>query len=365
MSGAMKGWRRIVAAAILGALPAGAFEVPKPDDDVKDEERKLEVRVIDRNQDVAEDIIVKATGKLVIKPGVTLKFAAGKGLVARGVVEAVGTRDKPVVFAARDETKGWANVALLGNDTRGSRFEWCRFSGGRGCAVKFTAELEYEKLLPWGDKEGGICGGAMFLTETDKVEIRSCRFEKNAAVMGGAICCWGQASPTIEGNLFVDNMGVEDAGAIHAVLLSSPAITGNYFIGNAAKYGGALHCLHRATPEIKGNYIAKNKALSAGGGLSFFNASPNVEGNFVAENAAEKEGGGANCAAGAKPVLSGNFIGENTDPSGDSKGLKASGGDPEKKIPPASFVEEDMAKKADVLEALKKAGVMDLPERLK
>src|SRR5437868_14842282 len=103
-----------------------------------------EERSIDKDTEVAEDIVVAKGDKLVIQPGVTLKFAPDAGIVCRGVIEAKGTQVRPIKFVPRDSGKGWRNIALLAPGSDGSAFSFCRFTGGHGRPVRFTLDPHFK-----------------------------------------------------------------------------------------------------------------------------------------------------------------------------------------------------------------------------
>ncbi len=327
--------------------------------------KKPTVITIGKDTAFAKDLVVEAGQKLVVKPGVTLRFAEGAGIVARGVIEARGTKDKPIVFTAKDPGKGWGNVSLLGKGADGSVLEHCRFSLGRGRKVAFDRKLKFVKFAAGGEKDMYVitCGGALFIYGTSKANVRHCRFTRNIAYWGAAVSCWGGGNPTISGCYFGSNGDrfTEDAGAIHCVLKSNPLIRGNYFEKNTAKYGGALHCLHGSAPAISGNYISGNKARGNSSAISCFNrASPAIAGNFISGNTVQRDKGVAiETVSHSKPTIKGNYIRGNINGKEKEANLHANdsfGGKPDE----STCEEQEPAKKEDVLRALKKAGVLDL-----
>jgi len=320
--------------------------------------------IIDADTTVEKDLVIRADEKLFIKPGVTLKFAEGTGIISEGVIEAKGTRDKLIVFTAKDSAKGWKNICLGGPAKEGSVLEYCKFSGGRGRVARFKqATLEFEKFPAPGDDEGVDvnCGGALFIYGPGKVEVRSCRFEGNVAYWGGAVNCWGEASPTITKCYFSGNKGEEDAGAIHCVARSNPTISENYFTSNSAKYGGAIHCLHGSSPLIQDNYISENRASGNSSAVSCFSkSSPTITGNYIAGNMVERDEGMAiETVLHSKPVLKGNYIGENKYKAGTGKGLRANTEFRDQKDE-STCDEQEPATKENTLKTLRAKGVLDL-----
>ncbi len=325
--------------------------------------QKLKTTIIDRDRTVDTDIKVAKGERLLILPGVTLRFEKGAGILCEGRLEAVGAEGKLIRFTAKDKKKGWANIALFGEATQGSRLQWCRFEHGRGRGFQFSREGKFEKILTGKDEKGLVCGGGLFLYAVGKgVGVSNCGFQHNQAYRGGALMCWAGSSPEIKESLFVGNQAGEDAGAIHCVGRSSPDILYNYFSENRAVYGGAIHCLSWSSPRIEGNYIARNKAGSQAAISTFHLCEPRIIGNYIAENEAERDGGSIGAIVGSKPVLLRNYLGENKDASGTGKGYFAHPGNEDKKWPPSQCEEQEPQSKAAVWAALKLKGVLALPD---
>ena len=76
-----------------------------------------------------EDYVVEAGSKLVIEPGTTLRLGPGVSLLAEGLVQAVGTKDKPLLIRP-STSEPFACVGLLGAGTRGSVFQYVDCEGG-------------------------------------------------------------------------------------------------------------------------------------------------------------------------------------------------------------------------------------------
>jgi hypothetical protein len=340
---------------------------------------------------VEKDLVVEAGGKLVIKPGVTLKFAPGAGIVCRGVVEAKGSAEKPIVFRAKDPDKGWAGVVLLGDGTAGSILEHCEFSGGRGRRIKFSKKGAFERFAKAEDKKNTlVCGGALFVYLSAKVAVRNCGFRKNKASWGGAISCWAKATPLIERCRFEENSAYwggavhcwgrsgatvrlcyfrantgdkenGDAGAVQFMNGSDGRVENCYFTGNSAKWGGAIHVLQQSKPTISGNYIVGNKAWNNSSAISCFGrGSPVITGNYVSGNhVAGDKGVAIATVAFSQPVIKANYIKGNTNERDKEANLDAC---PTFQGKPDTSTCEDQepAAKDKVLAALKKAGVLDL-----
>lgn len=86
-----------------------------------------------------------APTKLTIEPGVTIGFdtASGSGMkigssdTNMGILEAVGTADKPIVFTSGKDTKApgdWANLSFHRTPTTGSKIDHARFEYAGGAS---------------------------------------------------------------------------------------------------------------------------------------------------------------------------------------------------------------------------------------
>ncbi|HTL52731.1 MAG TPA: right-handed parallel beta-helix repeat-containing protein [Planctomycetota bacterium] len=314
-----------------------------------------------------DTLTVMGNETLVIQPGVTLKFAEQAGIICNGRIQAQGTAEKPIRFAAKDPAKGWRNVALGGNTKDGSVFEHCQFADGRGRVTWFLPQnLQFAGFPPPGApaKKELIelnCGGALFLYGPGKVDIHACVFENNHATWAGAVICWGTSKPAIHGCLFRNNRGEEDAGAIQCVAGSDAVIEENYFSGNQAKYGGAIHCLTLSSPMIRNNYITANTASGNSSAISCYNqANPKILGNYIAGNTTTTKSGKAiETVLKSQPEIKGNYIGENKNDTETGKLIGAHAGE-EGQPDTSTCDEQEPAQKDAVLKDLQKKGVLEL-----
>ena len=69
---------------------------------------------------------------IIIKPGTSIKLAENATIKVLGKVTAIATKDKPIVFAALDNTKPWGAFALKDEAANGSVFKHVIFKGGSG-----------------------------------------------------------------------------------------------------------------------------------------------------------------------------------------------------------------------------------------
>jgi hypothetical protein len=82
------------------------------------------------------------TNNVIIKPGTNIIFEEGATLKVLGKVTAIGTKDNPITFEAKDKTKPWGAFALKDSKANDSIFKHCIFrdgSGDKGDLHEYTA----------------------------------------------------------------------------------------------------------------------------------------------------------------------------------------------------------------------------------
>lgn len=218
-----------------------------------------------------------------------------------------------------------------------------------------------------GVEGGGIACNGVSTTIANNV-IRD-----NEAILGGGICCVGDAKITVVSNAIVDNTASISGGGIwcdHSSLTvcrntisrnrsnalgdggggiasrsSSPVIVANTINDNAADgggCGGGVYCLS-GFPTIHNNTIHGNAASDSGGGIylqwstaaviankttanradgaggggiALYCCSPLILDNLITQNTAASHGGAVSCWFGASPQIMGNRIASNVAPNG-------------------------------------------------
>lgn len=88
---------------------------------------------------------------------------------------------------------------------------------------------------------------------------------------------------------------------------SSPIISNNKIVGNAARHGAGIY-LHRSSPTIIGNEIAGNTSSENGGGIYCFDSLPFITNNLIYDNTALNRGGGIYCLSSSSPRVWNNTI---------------------------------------------------------
>ena len=112
---------------------------------------------------------------------------------------------------------------------------------------------------------------------------------------GGGIVCLG-SSPTIRGNLVVDNSADLGAG-LYAGPGASPELLDNEFWRNSATHGGGIYCAAGSSPVIEENLLTVNSAGSGDGGAIYceLGSSARISRNSATQNQAEARGGAVFC----------------------------------------------------------------------
>ncbi|MHB9036362.1 MAG: right-handed parallel beta-helix repeat-containing protein [Armatimonadota bacterium] len=136
---------------------------------------------------------------------------------------------------------------------------------------------------------------------------------------GGAICCTGASSASIEHNSLSDNTSCYAGGAIYCENPASATIAWNTFTGNVTSAGesngyggsgGAVYCWTDSKALIANNRIERNVASEDGGGLLCSGALVIVCNNVIRGNSAGFYGGGISCSRGS--VVNNTIVGNAT-----------------------------------------------------
>ncbi len=107
-------------------------------------------------------------------------------------------------------------------------------------------------------------GGGIRVGKEATPVIRNNIFENNEALWGGGICISPKAKPLIENNLFVGNIAGGAGGAIHAQHTNQDlVIRNNTFVLNNSDRPGSAISLHNASPTIENNLFVGNLGLGA------------------------------------------------------------------------------------------------------
>lgn len=222
------------------------------------------VRLHKETYTVTGDILIEEGGVMVIEPGANLEFNEACGIICKGKLVAVGTKENLVSF--RPARRFWSNITLSGPGTLGSQFEYCIIEGGLGGKCTESDRLErldgHPFYDPSNDEESvdawGGFGGALLFLYTDpefrsesqrKITVRNVICRNNRAGKGGALYCY-RSSPLIEDCQFQDNS------------LKFPDST---FVP-ANRHGGGVY-LSKSNARIRRTSISGNQTFMHGGGV--------------------------------------------------------------------------------------------------
>ncbi len=161
-------------------------------------------------------------------------------------------------------------------------------------------------------------GGAIAMEESD-ILIFNSTFEENSSEYGGAIAVYWDSNPIIKNCRFINNSAIVMGGGIAVMDASSPLISGNEFIGNSVvEYGGGI-CVTPfnnptaySNPTIERNLFYNNVAGTTGGAIDI-NAPTEmtVTNNTIVYNRSPY-GGGINIYGEANPVIENTILWGNT-----------------------------------------------------
>lgn len=179
---------------------------------------------------------VKITSDVIISNGITLTVAPGTYVQAqgqykidvKGTLLAIGSSTNKITFSALSANVGWKGIrfdnTLSTNDS--SKLVYCTITRGRAVAT-----------TTWQDR----AGGAIFMYNFSKLELRNCILSNNyAATYGGAMALEYKASPKITNCLIVNNTSASTGGAMDIYNLSNPILINNTIAYNSSSQGGAL-----------------------------------------------------------------------------------------------------------------------------
>jgi len=91
---------------------------------------KNKTEILEGNISVTKTLIFDKYTSVTIKAGTTFMMDANCSIFFYGKVEAIGTKDRPIKFIAKDKTKPWGIVVLQGKMTSNSYFDHCWFENG-------------------------------------------------------------------------------------------------------------------------------------------------------------------------------------------------------------------------------------------
>lgn len=265
-------------------------------------------------------LMVEQGGELRVGPGVRILFGPSGGILARGLVIAVGSRTQPIYLASTEPGVPWRNLTLWGKGTEGSRVEWVHIQHGGGAPTRnVQGQLQY---LEEQHESAVRQGGGILAFEASPTVLHT-RIEWCSARYGGGIAIRDGASPilrdcTITRNTAID-LTVSGGGGIW-ISRANPEIVRSEVSFNEARArssaGGGIYCGFASRPTLIENRIVGNFVEGDGGGIYSRDYAESVvrfeiRNNEIARNVAQQFGGGICLDAGASPDIIGNSILEN------------------------------------------------------
>jgi predicted outer membrane repeat protein len=246
---------------------------------------------------IGYNLKVPAVGSLVFEAGANVVFKQAR-LVAKGPVEARGTKMEPVTFAFEGNSTEEAGIVLRGSGAAGSKFNFCQFRSGHGIGVRQPSPNSLKKLSAedaWGEKEttltstGQRYGGAVLLIGVANVTFSECEFSDNQAYIGGAMALLGSTKIEISNTVFIRNTSGFGGGAIFAqasdFLIKSRCKFSENRTGDIVEAfkadklgksacGGGIYLGFWAHCNIQDTIFDKNKASGSGGAMYVWNTHP-------------------------------------------------------------------------------------------
>ena len=239
---------------------------------------------------VQGDITVPDDSTLIIEPGVSVVFEGYYALNVQGRLLAMGNESNPITFNINDTTGfynsdtslgGWNGVQFIDtpsdNDT--SKIVYCILQHGK--AVGSSPPLN--------------SGGAIFISNFDRVLISNCVISNNSAgglnsPSGGGLCL--QFANIILDNDEISYNHAWDGGGIQ-IWESDPIFRDNKIISNSADVGGGgVWIGGLSNCEFNGDDISNNTAGSSGGGIICWQTTNTILKSATVKNNIANWGGG-------------------------------------------------------------------------
>jgi hypothetical protein len=264
------------------------------------------------------DITIPNDSTLTIEPGVRIEFEGYYALNVLGKLLAIGTETDTIKFTINDTTGfhdrntvlgGWNGIQFIdtpvGNDT--SKIIFC--------------SLQYGKAV--GSSLPDNSGGAIFISNFDKVVISNCiitnnssggsdsptggglslhsanihiennEISHNRAWDGGGIQIW-DSNPVFKNNNIHHNTADEGGGGIWVGGLSNCEFNNDIISENLSKNnGGGIICWQNTISTFDSVKVSNNSAYN-GGGVSLIECEINLSGCDINDNSSAWIGGGIN-----------------------------------------------------------------------
>lgn len=254
---------------------------------------------------VEGDITINDNEILTIEPGVVVEFQDYYRFFVYGTLVAEGDKEDTITFTKVDTT-GFYNRA----DSVG-KWGGIRFNGGANSLDNDTTIFSYCKFEYAASHGTSNNGGALYVSNLNRIKINNNLFKDNFSREGGAMYI-ANSIFTIEENTFKYNEGTHSGGGVY-IYNSNIDFINNLISYNTGYYHGGGVKIYSGSPYVANNIINYNETESGGGhdggGGIYITASSNAEivKNFITNNISTASGGGV-IVDDSNPVLTNNII---------------------------------------------------------
>lgn len=261
--------------------------------------------IINHNKYITKD------SKLIIEPGVEIKFTGPYAIYVEGILKASGTEKLPILFGMADSSE-----LVIYNEKNDSNKIKKPFVNWKG--IKFNTEiLSYDTCIldhcvitsvnaTWGESKD-CYGGAISIFGERNLRIQNCLFIDNRAMIGAAIYCKGN-NISIKNCFIKNNFSHSDGGALYFdgcnITLIDNIISNNY----SNEFGGGIFC--NESHGIFINNIVSSNTARFGGAIALRVSNPSLINNTIADNIGLNNGGGIHCDR-SSPEISNSILWSN------------------------------------------------------
>ncbi|MCK5052306.1 MAG: chitobiase/beta-hexosaminidase C-terminal domain-containing protein [Candidatus Cloacimonetes bacterium] len=222
---------------------------------------------------LVDSLVVLQGEVLTVSPGVQILATGPFAIHIQGSFFAEGTETDSISFSTINSNVIWRGFFFdETSDTEESIIKHCIIER----SMNFDAD-EY------------TYGGAFYIYSFSNLTISNCRFENNAADMGGVFYLI-DSSPQIKNCLFRNNIADNYGGVFSCRYNSNPIIEENLFIDNSAgSSGGTFYYSYSSGGTISNNIISFSSAQS-GGAFYCDDSSPTILNNLFHNNSTYSDG---------------------------------------------------------------------------
>ncbi len=146
---------------------------------------KKSIKILEGNISVRKTLVFDSYTSVIIKPNTTFSMESNCSIFFYGKVEAIGTRQNPIRFIAKNKNRPWGIVTLQGQTTSNSRFEYCMFENG---------SVDTKNLIHYTSPFN--------IHDTQNFTVKHCTIGKN--FIGDDAMHVAYANGTIEDSMFTD-----------------------------------------------------------------------------------------------------------------------------------------------------------------